>query len=434
MAPVRGGVAERVSHDLSPRGRGRGEPAARAPAAPVASPVDPSVEPEVASGVGSVTPESALPPLYARWMSELLGAPAPAEPHATCSDCAMTPGVEPDREWTEPVFFAPATKCCTLVPLLPNYLVGQILADGDPHPAAVAGRRSVEARIAARSAVTPLGLGRTLGFSLHYRHHTERFGRSVALRCPHYVEEGGLCGVWRHRAATCATWFCKYERGATSVRFWSALEELLLLVEQELAFSCARTLGFAQRQLEVAFESATMTLGTKRGVFSAHVLDGALAGPGSTRAQLGGRSATEHEALFGPWTGREVELFVAAGELVQGLRFADVEARSEGRLAGAITRARAAHRALLAPVLPERLASRAAEVPLVQLGRGRAIVDSYRAHDPREAPSALLAALVAFDGRPTEEALAAIERAARLRLTPELLRRLVDLGVLVDAS
>src|SRR5207253_3996635 len=64
------------------------------------------------------------------------------------------------------------------------------------------------------------------------------FGRAQALLCPYYDNEGGLCGIWRNRQSTCATWFCKHVRGAVGQRFWNALHALLAAVEDDLAGWC----------------------------------------------------------------------------------------------------------------------------------------------------------------------------------------------------
>ena len=76
---------------------------------------------------GSVEP---LPHLYARWTAELLAGPIPREERATCENCAMCapPGEEDDPQSH---VFDPATKCCTYVPDLPNFLVGRILSPDD---------------------------------------------------------------------------------------------------------------------------------------------------------------------------------------------------------------------------------------------------------------------------------------------------------------
>jgi len=155
-----------------------------------------------------VAPTSPLPPRYAAWMDELLAGKIPAETHATCSDCAMCaansslPSSGLDRQ-SDARFYDPDVKCCSFVPVLWNFLVGDLLADASPESAA--GRATVESRLAAGIAVTPLGLASPPVYSALYRHIGPAFGQTRAMLCPHYLSETGRCGVWRHRESTCAT-------------------------------------------------------------------------------------------------------------------------------------------------------------------------------------------------------------------------------------
>src|SRR4029077_8749799 len=142
-----------------------------------------------------------LPPLYAKWVGDLLGGAIPREFRATCDNCAMREGTG-EGAGAAHYYFDPVIKCCTYIPELPNFLVGRILSDNDP--AAQFGRTTVEKRIKDGIAVTPLGLAQPPVFSLLYRSSEQSFGRSSSLRCPHYIEDGGRCGVWRNRDSTCA--------------------------------------------------------------------------------------------------------------------------------------------------------------------------------------------------------------------------------------
>jgi len=189
-----------------------------------------------------VAPEpvhSPFAPLQARWMDELFQGPLPPERLATCSDCAKLdkPGAPPDPE-----AYNPETKCCTYLPMLHNFLVGALLEDGDPQLAS--GRATVEARIDAGEAVTPLGLYATQEYLARYDAGA-RFGRDLSLRCPHYLHlEGGKCGVWRHRESTCSTWFCNYERGEMGKTFWKqGVAPMLRAAELALALRVAQELG-----------------------------------------------------------------------------------------------------------------------------------------------------------------------------------------------
>jgi hypothetical protein len=182
---------------------------------------------------------SPFAPLQARWMDELFRGPLPPERLATCDDCVklQKPGAAPD-----PDAYNPDTKCCTYMPMLHNFLVGAMLDDESPEFAS--GKATVQARIDAGLAVTPLGLYATEEYLARYDAGA-RFGRDVTLRCPHFLlEEGGRCGVWRHRESTCSSWFCKYERGEPGRIFWTrGVAPLLRAAELALARHCALELG-----------------------------------------------------------------------------------------------------------------------------------------------------------------------------------------------
>ena len=57
-------------------------------------------------------------------------------------------------------------------------------------------------------------------------------------------------------------------------------------------------------------------------------------------------------------------------------------------------------------------------------------VVTYSRFDPVDLQRQLVEALACLDGRPTREALGQIRAERRLNLTPALVRRLVDFGVL----
>ncbi len=127
--------------------------------------------------------------------------PRPEEPKATCSNCAMCPPPDPVPGVT---YFRTDLKCCTYQPQLPNYLVGAILADGDP--AMDEGRRRIRAHIATRVGVTARWLApsgkRT---ALLRASRASSFGRTTTLRCPYYLpEQGGHAQRSGGTASPCA--------------------------------------------------------------------------------------------------------------------------------------------------------------------------------------------------------------------------------------
>jgi hypothetical protein len=356
---------------------------------------------------------SPLPPMYAAWIAQLLGAHPPHETRATCDDCAMCNDVAPDAS-----SYNPQTKCCTYLPVLPGFLVGKVLEDG--HPEGAHGRATVRERIAAGAAVTPLGLGMPPRYDLLYAHGAERaFGQSVAMRCPHYLVEGGRCGIWRQRNSVCATWFCKHVRGNVGWKFWESVRELLSSIERDLARWC-------MHELDVGADAIAETL------------------PGSPRPGAGASSLTAEEldgrrddvraaALWGSWVGREEEFYRACARLVDAL---DIEAvlRICGPEVGLrVEVVKEGWRRLTTFEPPERL--RMGALVVLRKSKSGERVSTYSSLDPLEVPRALFGALHHFDGRRTnDEARRAIVEDGGPRISAGLVRKLADFGVLVPAS
>lgn len=242
-----------------------------------------------------------MPPCYEKWLRGLIGAMPAREIRATCSDCAMCAAkgatVRP---------FNPEAKCCTYVPILSNFLVGAILRDHNGTPE---GQASVRARIAARSNVTPLGLGQPAIFGLAYEAAGEAgFGMAAMFRCPHYIEDnGGSCGIWRHRNAVCSTWFCKHVRGSVGRRMWRDIEVLLKQIEADLAsWACAR--------LGTSPDQDRSLLASRAGRSSALL-----------SAEVAGRWNVDYARMWGTWAGKEEEFFKACGDLIAPLEWRDVQ-------------------------------------------------------------------------------------------------------------
>jgi hypothetical protein len=349
-----------------------------------------------------------LPPLYARWMDELLRAPIPHESEATCADCVMLA-----REGETAIeLFSPATKCCTYLPDLPNFLCGRILGDDDP--ALAIGRRSLEERISTGIAVTPLGVGRRRSYQLLYDNTPGAFGHASTLRCPHYVTDEGRCGVWRHRNSTCSTWFCKHVRGAAGHRFWKTMQQLLAAMERNLAKVCVVELDLDPDAIAALFPPA--------GVHDVHEdrvapteLDG--------RADLGA-----YRAAWGRWFGKERELYRHAAERVSAMSLADVLACSGPDVSLFARVVKDRHRALISTEQVD-----AVELGLVQIRRhdaDRCHVAGYSHYDPLELPSAVVESLHHFDGRPVAEVLAEIERDKGVTIDAELVSLLLDFEIL----
>jgi hypothetical protein len=330
------------------------------------------------------------------------GGPIPGETQATCDRCVMlpSPGSAPGA-----VYFHPATKCCAYQPDLPNFLAGRILNDADPSMAE--GRAALERRIERRVAVTPIGARSGGVFKLLYSHTPNVFGRAPALRCPYLGPEGG-CGVWRHRPGVCATWYCKHVRGATGLRFWKLADKLLREVESDLALWCLAELhtGLA----EIADLAAA-----RRDQPDVSELDGEMDVP-------------RYRKLWGEWDGRETDFYRACAALVEPLSWERVESICGPRVRVLAGLVRDAYENLMSDAIPERL--NLGNVRLAGMAEGKLRIAAYSEFDPLLISQKLAAVLGYFDGRPTEDALAAILSEQGLSLAPALVRRMLDFGVL----
>jgi len=362
----------------------------------------------------------ALPSLYAGWMQTLLPSGIPREGKATCDACAMcapkgttgpaeiTPGLDTDTE-----YFDVSTKCCTYAPSLPNFLVGAVLADEQ-----ALARDRLEARVRARVAVTPLGVARPTAYGALYDTAADAFGRTRGLLCPYYVAETGSCGIWRHRESVCTTWFCKHERGKVGFSFWrDAMQRLLSAVEEALAKWCVLQLDPGEAALDLLIASPQW-----RG-----------ASPPLTASAIDGVPlARGHDATWGRWSGREAEFFLRCAELVAELDWAQVLAITGAEGVALADATRRAHRRLTTPATPKR--PRTAPFQITKVGSETTRVVTYSGFDPLDLPTVALALLPAFDGRPIEEAIAEIEVGAGVRVEPAFVRRLLDFGVLAEAT
>jgi hypothetical protein len=362
------------------------------------------------------TSSEPLPPLYERWIAELVGGAIPRESRATCDNCAMCTGAKEQESGARTYSFDSVIKCCTWVPNLQNFLVGRILSDADP--AAQFGRATVEKRIAGGIGVSPLGLAAPPVFSLLYRNSSESFGRSRSLKCPHYIEDGGRCGIWRNRNSTCTTWFCKHVRGQVGFTFWrDSLQRVLHTVECALARWCLL-------ELNLDDEALRHLVGTDDWADEAETVTG---------ASLDNRvDRSAYARIWGEWLGREHEFFARCAELVSPLSWADALAigGTEAKVYARLTQE--AYGRLISEEVPSTL--KMGPFHLVQIENAMTRVNTYSAYDPLDVPQAVMELLHYFDGRPTERALAAIADERGVCLDPALVRKLVDFKLLVPAG
>jgi hypothetical protein len=350
-----------------------------------------------------ISPENAavLPPLYDRWLGELLTQPIPNETEAACQNCPMC-SRDPQVNKTEFVFDV-ATKCCTYIPELPNFLAGQILLDDDPQFAR--GKSAFEDQLRNHLIATPLGVSASAEYWALYRHATNNagFGQTRGLRCPYFfADEGGKCGIWKHRNSRCATWFCKYVRGSVGVIFWKYMDQLLSEAERLLSQWCILQLDIGIDALELLFPP-----------------------PPSEPV------ADHPQKFWGKWLGRESEFFIDCSKLVTALKWQDVESICGSELQRISRLTQKAFADLTSFEVPSAL----------RVGHWKKVLpvnaDTYRIwtynqYDPLDLQKLMLDCLHYFDGRTTQDAIDRIFAEKGLQINDQDIRKLVDVGILVQ--
>lgn len=358
-----------------------------------------------------VVPQNPLPPLYASWLDGVLDGPIPNETDATCNNCAMLPDENESKKESNS-FFNPKTKCCTYLPEIHNFLAGRILADDDT--AFAKGRTTVEARMKAGVGVTPLSIASTPMYSLLYHNSSDVFGHAGNMRCPHYIdEEGGRCGIWKHREAVCVTWFCKYTRGATGKNFWSKMLHLLSFIERNISLWCVTQLDVGTDALQILLPLFKRTEAEK-----------------PTAKEIDGKPDEKlYRAKWGNWFGREAEFYKECARIANDLKWHDIERVCGPELKIHTRVVQEAYRKLVADVLPERL-----KVGSFQLGsieQNTFSVSTYSGFDMVRLSKPIMNVLPYFDGRFVAEVLDEIVEKEKLRVSPALIRKLFDSGMLV---
>lgn len=327
-----------------------------------------------------------LPAPLDRITEGLLGRLPPAETHATCASCALCPGGGDGRRPGGRVVLSPDTKCCADQPVLPNYLVGGILAEGTE-----AGRASLRARMGS-AWTTPLGVGGNPGAQGF-------FGKQPGA-CPHLDQ--GRCSIHAFRNAACATYFCKHERGLKGQRAWMALRASLRGFESRLAMACLEGTSLSLRAVQHL-------------VASSHTVPGLSSDGTQSDAELW-EGVTDREAFY-----------IACHERVRQLDFGTIVQLADPALLALFRVARGAWEQLDEP-LPSAL--RPGVHTVVAMSGEGVLVETYSPHDPIGLPSLLLAVLHHFDGRPVSEVLSQLASEQGVALDDAFLRELVDFEVL----
>ncbi len=328
----------------------------------------------------------ALPPLYRRWVDEILKQDIYSEPRATCDDCAMCNAVHPPA--TQDNYFNPNVKCCSFHPSLPNYLIGAIIADDDSSLAEV--KENFIERIM-KFIITPLGTSSPYMVTLY--DVFKPFGQYEHLLCPFYLNHsGGLCGIWKYRNGVCSTYFCKHERGGVGWLFWRRLSLMLYKVEKRLAKYCLD-------QLPVIIPENASDI---------------------------------REKTWGNWMFREAEFFQNCWNIVQPLGLDDVVKIGGTELESKVNELKNQFKAVQSKIIPEALKINY-QFRYEEIAEGLSRVWGYSKYNPIDVPTNIVQVLEYFDGRPNSEVLNKIKSEKAITIDDDVLQKLSDYEILLPA-
>lgn len=347
-----------------------------------------------------------LPDLYRELLPEFFDRPLAEERHATCNQCAMCPPPAPDLP--PDGYFSPSTKCCTYHPTLSNYAVGGLLLDTSDMGRE--GKRRIKDKIARRVGVTPFGISPPARLRLLYAHGKRAFGRAEGLLCPYFDREQQGCTVWAMREAECTTWFCKHTNGQDGRLFWTHLRDYLFDLERVLVSYVLRELGFdADRILAGAEPPAQL---------DARAIDD-LPPPDE-----------QYAAMWGPWAGREEELYASAFRLVGALDRPAYAALAGLRQELLVASLAGRHQAITNPTLPDPMIKNPT-MHVHPAADGSYMLITYSGFDPTRLQKPIYDLLELFDGRRSTSEVRAAAQASGMRLSDSFLVALHQQRILV---
>lgn len=351
---------------------------------------------------------STLPPVYRHLFNDFFDKPKVVETRATCERCSMCDHGDPSPVAME--YFDSSTKCCTFTPILPNYLVGAILADDSPEMAE--GKRRIQSVIAKRIAVTPFQVARPRKVSLLMTAYNDVFGRAKSLKCPYYDDNNpaGTCSIWRHREVVCMTYYCKYSGGMRGFEYWAALKSYLSVVQRILAQSAARMVD--STVVEPQYNANRLTLEEMEDLPP---------------------NASDYKSWWGRWVGREEAFYRKCHEWVLKVKPAEFAKHVDESERGkeAFQRLVAKYELLQNKILPTSLV-RNARMKETHVG-DKVVVTSYHRYDSFALDKELFEVCGMFRGEQTlEENLERLKREDGIELVPELIEYLFAAGVLVE--
>ena len=136
--------------------------------------------------------------------------------------------------------FSPRIKCCGWVPALPNFLAGEILAEG-------------QANGSAERVVDWITAGRGDPLYVNTPPRLQVLHRRVPMPCP-LLDSSDRCSIYEHRPYLCIAYHCTYPPSVVAKAFWTCLGSLFALHSAVLAQYLVGKLGVDREQYSRSWE------------------------------------------------------------------------------------------------------------------------------------------------------------------------------------
>jgi hypothetical protein len=268
--------------------------------------------------------------------------------------------------------------------------------------------------------VTPFGVLPPPAENARYGAFQTDFGQNPDLRCPYFIEAGGLCGIWKYRNGKCSTWFCKHVRGQAGLHFWRALKDLLQAIEEKMTVWCIHELMAGDEDFRLLFplQDPDLELFQKQQTFFYEI------GQASSRSL--------QQLAWGKWFGAERFFFEECSRLIDALHWNDIAEIGGAEMLRATRHLTNCYRQLTISEIPGWL--KVAALKSIHLNSEKVRVWGYSRYDPLDLPRSIFDVLACFDGSPTASVLERLRVERGLQITDDWLRKLCDFGILCRAT
>lgn len=171
--------------------------------------------------------------------------------------------------------FHPDVRCCTVIPRVPNFLLGMASLSGSIEVQKLLERGLV---LPEGLLITPHDLRRSLEFIVKPNPGLPK------IFCPMLDQASKRCRIYAFRNTTCSSFHCSHDRGIHGGEFWASIADLGSQIETALAQWGLEQIGFDLKEYFRVLDDTEFDFSPAW-------------------------SAELREVLFGKWYGQEEKLF-----------------------------------------------------------------------------------------------------------------------------